>query len=181
MSQKLLCVCLCMLVTACGFTPLYATDEGFLPQADESITEEMSKVYVAPIAEHSGQIMRQNLTSLLSGQRKSEKVYTLSVHNTESVISEQGYNSENIPTRITIGIRSDYTLSKNGKILLSESTSAQSSYNVLQSGYSTVMAKKALQKQLLAQLSQNIALRVSSFLKASLMNETDKNQNNAKQ
>lgn len=170
----------CMFVSACGFTPLYSTEGGILSKADETIPEETAKVFVAPIAEHSGQIMRQNLISLLSGQKKADKIYTLNVHNTESIIREQGYNAENIPTRITIGINSAFTLSKDGKVLLSETASAQSSYNVLQSGYATVTAKKALQKQLLSQLSQDIALRISSFLKASLANQQTKESNSEK-
>ena len=170
MLKKSLIPALCMLISACGFTPLYSTtDGGFLSKTDDSILQETSKVFVAPIAEHSGQIMREQLIALLSGQKKSEKIYTLQVRNTENIISEQGYNAENVPTRITIGITSSFTLSKDNKVLLSESTSAQSTYNVLQSGYSTVTAKQTLQKQLLTQLAQDIALRVSSFLKTSVV------------
>ncbi len=174
MFKKAIIPAVCMLVTACGFTPLYSQNSGILSQADDTITDETAKIFVAPIAEESGRLMRQNLIALLSGQKKAEKEYILTVQNTEKIISRQGYNSENIPTRLTLGITSAYTLKKGDTVLLSEKASAQSSYNVLQSGYSTNMAKKALQKQLLSQLSQDIALRVSSFFKASL---AEKNNN----
>ena len=169
MFKKSLIPAVCMLVSACGFTPLYSTSGGLWSKTDDSITEETAKVFVAPISEHSGQVMREQLIALLSGQKKAEKEYILQVHNTENVISEQGYTTENVPTRITIGITSAFTLSKGDKVLLSESAFAQSTYNVLQSGYSTVTAKKTLQKQLLTQLAQDIALRVGSFLKTSVV------------
>lgn len=171
----LICCCTAALIS-CGFSPLYATHEGLLPSEDTAVTEEMAKIYVAPISEHKGQLMRQELRALLSGQQQAEKTYTLTVTNKESVISEQGYREDSVPTRITLGYSSTFSLTKGNKTLLTETISTQSSYNVLQSGHSTVAAKESLEKQMLSQLAQNITLRVSSFLKKTLLDEKEKNK-----
>lgn len=160
-----LVICGCLSVASCGFTPLYATSDGIIPSEDKTISEETAKIYVAPIANRSGQLMRQKLRALLSGQEQQEKIYTLTVTNTEKVLSEQGYREDNVPTRITLGYTSAFSLAKGDKVLLQDTFSAQSSYNILQSGYSTNAAKVALEKQMLSQLAQRIAIRVSSYLK----------------
>ena len=163
---------LVMTLAACGFTPLYATkDSGILPSEDKEVIAETSKIYVEPIADRLGQIMRQSLVAQFSPRVTSEKEYTLTVVNRRTLYSEQGIREDSVPTRITIGYTADYTLKKGEEILLNDTAFAQSSYNVLQSGYSTVTTKAAVERQIILQLSQNIALRVTAFLKKRLIND----------
>lgn len=163
---------LVMTLAACGFTPLYATkDSGILPSEDKEVIAETSKIYVEPIADRLGQIMRQSLVAQFSPRVTSQKEYTLTVVNRRTLYSEQGIREDSVPTRITIGYTADYTLKKGEEILLNDTAFAQSSYNVLQSGYSTVTTKAAVERQIILQLSQNIALRVTAFLKKRLIND----------
>jgi len=167
-----LCLLLVGALTACGFTPLYATkDSGILPSEDKEVIAETSKIYVEPIADRLGQIMRQNLVAQFSPRVTSAKEYTLTVVNKRTLYSEQGIREDSVPTRITIGYTAYYTLKKGDEVLITDSAFAQSSYNVLQSGYSTVTTKAAVERQIILQLSQNIALRVTAFLKKRLLND----------
>ena len=115
--------------------------------------------------------MRQSLVAQFSPRVTSEKEYTLTVVNQRTLYSEQGIREDSVPTRITIGYTANYTLKKGDEILLNDTAFAQSSYNVLQSGYSTVTTKAAVERQIILQLSQNIALRVTAFLKKRLIND----------
>ena len=152
-------------LNACGFQPLYANKTGLLPKQDEAITEEIAKIYVAPIQNRLGMIMRQDLQNTLAPRASKDKVYTLQVTNEKILVSEQGIRSDNIPTRITIGYKSVYTLRKGADVILQDSAFAQSSYNVLQSAYSTVTAEQDVEERIIKLLAQDIALRVTVFLK----------------
>ena len=163
---------LVLALTACGFTPLYATKgSGILPSEDKEVIGETSKIYVEPIANRLGQIMRQNLIAQFSPRVTSEEEYSLTVVNRQTLYSEQGISKDSVPSRITIGYTADYTLKKGDEVLLNDTAFAQSSYNILQSGYSTVTTKAAVERQIILQLSQNIALRVTAFLKKRLLND----------
>ena len=163
---------LVMALAACGFTPLYATkDSGILPSEDKEVIAETSKIYVEPIANRLGQIMRQSLVAQFSPRVTSEKEYSLTVTNRRTLYSEQGIRKDSVPTRIIIGYTAYYTLKKGDAVLLKDSAFAQSSYNILPSGYSTVTTKEAVERQIILQLSQNIALRVTAFLKKRLLND----------
>lgn len=160
-----LCLGALFTLNACGFQPLYANKIGLLPKQDEAVTTEIAKIYVAPIENRLGMIMRQDLQSTLAPKGSPNKIYTLQVKNEKILVSEQGIRPDNIPTRITIGYKSTYTLRKGADIILQDSAFAQSSYNVLQSAYSTVAAEQDVEERIIKLLAQDIALRITVFIK----------------
>lgn len=160
----LACLSLFLLV-ACGFQPLYASRENLLPKQDVAITTELAKIYVKPIENRIGMIMRQELRDLLSPQGTKNLEYTLSVVNQRKLISEQGIRTDNIPTRITIGYETKYVLRKGNEILFSDVASAQSSYNVLSNAYSTDTSEKKVEERLILLIAKDVALRITVFFK----------------
>ncbi len=154
-----------LLLEGCGFQPLYANKSGLLPKQDEAVTKEIAKIYVAPIENRLGMLMRQDLQSSFTPRGVKDRTYTLQVANEKVLVSEQGIRSDSIPTRITIGFKSTYTLRKGADVLLQDSAFAQSSYNVLQSAYSTVAAKQDVEERVIKLLAQDISLRITVFLK----------------
>jgi len=170
MRAKLLLCCGLLMLSACGFQPLYATKHsGIISSEIQDVLRETAKIYVEPIANREGQVMRQELQSLLSPRISSSKEYSLTVVNERTLYNEQGIRSDAVPTRITLGYTAKYTLKKGDEVLLSDSVFSQSSYNVLQSGYSTVTAKDNVERQIFQSLAQDIAMRVTAFLKYQIM------------
>lgn len=153
------------IVSSCGFQPLYASRENLLPKQDKAVTMEIAKIYVNPIENYIGMIMRQELRSLLSPQGVKKKEYSLSVTNKRRLISEQGIRSDNIPTRITIGYDTEYVLRKGNEIIFSDQAFAQSSYNVLSNAYSTDTSEKKVEERLIQLIAKDIALRITVFFK----------------
>ncbi|MBB3172302.1 LPS-assembly lipoprotein [Endobacter medicaginis] len=104
-----------LLVTAlalagCGFHPLYGPQDGPGGAVETSVNQKLSRVYVNPIMERSGQLLRQALQARLGGDGDSQsQTYRLSVapmYNSEFL----GIHGDNSPARVRVSADARWSL-----------------------------------------------------------------------
>lgn len=164
--KKLLWVCV-VLVSACGFSPLYRTNGG-------KTTDLTAMVQVAPIADYDGYLMENYLSDALNPNKKSVlKKYELTVVLDAPTISDQNIQDDNFSSRERMTLTAKYRLvnKENGHVLVNSKTSATGAYNIAVEPYATWMAKKKTKENLIKMLSERITIHVISFVKKEAENE----------
>ena len=150
---------LASLTAACGYRPLYGGGS-----RSGAVAAELAKVFVAPIAERHGQIMRNEMERAVTAAGPSQsKVYTLQV--TVAVQNrELGILKDATATRANIEMRASFALLKDGKPVLRDTMGTTSSYNILDNQYSTIISKEDAESRAARDLAQRIITRVSVYL-----------------
>jgi len=155
----------------CGFRPLYGRTGG----ADLSDT--LAQVEIGPVgstaSDHPdlarlGQQLRNALLDGLAPRGPGgAPVYRLDVSVSEGISSLAVQKSADA-TRADLTLTANYRLSdlRTGAGLLSGSTSAISSFNILNSEFATLTAEKGARDRAVRQLGDDIRLRVAIFLKS---------------
>jgi LPS-assembly lipoprotein len=155
---------LALLAAACGFQPLYASRP-----ADGGVLDDYAAIKVAVIADRTGQQLRNELVDLLTPRGAASKHdYLLEVELTEA-IEELALASTGLATRANLRLDAAYRLKDftSNAVLLSERSSATSSYDLLDSSpFSTVTAQNDARKRTALRLAQDIRARLGVFFAA---------------
>lgn len=143
---------LLLLLAGCGFSPLYGGAGGTALQAD------LAGISVSPIPERSGQILRQ---SLLDQMGQDDPKYRLDIKLEQTDVGS-GFRADEATTRINITLLAKYELHRisDGKLILSDETSAFSAYDVVTSEYATLTARQDTLRDLAERLSRRITTRL---------------------
>ncbi len=148
---------LILLLTGCGFTPLYMSGE---------VVKETSKVEVSAIAGVLGQDLRNQLEHAFNPSGiYQEKEYRLVARLTEREVAREGIREDDTATRITISLQADYKLYQGDKVILTDKSLFLSSYNILQDPYSSYVSHQDALRQLTDLIANDMTLRISLFLK----------------
>ena len=158
MIHRLALTALLLLLAGCGFSPLYGGAGGTALQAN------LAGISVSPIPERSGQILRQ---SLLDRMGQSDPQYRLDIK-LEQTDAGSGFRADEATTRINITLLARYELHRisDGKLILSDETSAFSAYDVVESEYATLTARQDTLHDLAELLSQRITARLVAHFRA---------------
>lgn len=158
-----------LMITACGFEPLYAQKEGnsgwyFSGKFDTSVTAEMAKVKVEPIAMRFGQQIRNELLDLITplGMPKSPQ-YRLYVELEDKEVIQQALRRDITATRERVKYSVVYRLEENNKDVLIGNSIAFVSYDILANPYSTTMAQKKTETDAAKIIANDIALRLGAY------------------
>ena len=167
--KKYLFLVLFLLLSACGFSPLYVQREKsggwyFDGKFDTTISDEMRQVKVEPIANRFGQLLRNNLLDNLTptGVPKNPK-YRLFVKLKNKTISLQALREDISATPEMAIYRVGYSMKQGDKVLFNNESIAYVSYDILNNPYSTTMAQKKAEKEAAKIISDDIALRVGAY------------------
>ncbi len=162
-----------LLITACGFKPIYYTPAGQTPV--QSLT---AQIRVLPVPEESGRLLVQTLKNTLNPDNLSvEKTHELSVVLTKNINTDEGILNDNTASRAKMTMTASYTLrDKDGRVVLADKTYALASYNILIVPYSTVTASQATERRLIKILGDKISLRMANYFKTQ-SDETEKPAN----
>lgn len=163
------------LLSACGFRPLYydASGQTDVPDAFRSIdilpvndiTDDRTnglQIRRGP----AGQQLRNALLDLLQPQgRVAEPVYTLQIRLQESR-SSLGVRRNAFATRANLHLQAIVDLydRRREASVLNSNVRVVSSYNILDSEYGTLIAEKDAREKAIRSLSEEIRLRLGSFL-----------------
>ncbi len=160
-------------LTACGFQPIYYTPEG-----DTSVQSLTAQIRILPVPEETGRLMVQTLKNTLNPENISvPKTYDLAVQLSKHVNTDQGILNDNTSTRATMTMTASYVLrDKDGRTVISDSTFAMGSYNILTVPYSTVTAEQATERRLIKILAEKISLRMAHYFKTKT-DEAEKSAN----
>ena len=158
-------------ISACGFEPLYAQREDtsgwyFSGNFDTSVTSEMAKVKVEPIAERFGQEIRNELLDLITPRGMPDKPqYRLYVTLRDKEFVQQALRRDITATRERVRYSVVYELvsSQNNETLVHGDSVSFVSYDILANPYSTTMAQKKTQSDAAKIIANDIALRLGAY------------------
>ena len=147
-----------ILLQGCGFRPIHSNN-------DQNKILDFSKVTVNPIPNRSGQILWNQLQS--GGHPKGHRtkpIYSLDVDLTEHTNSLAVRKSA-FATRANLIINTKFKLSRiqDKKSVYSDNYSITVSYNILDTEYATLAAKKNALKNGLFEVSQGIRTRLEFY------------------
>jgi LPS-assembly lipoprotein len=155
-------VSLGLLLSACGFRPLYATGPGGAGPANA-----LAAIYVEPIPERVGYELRNQLLDRLGGMgRANGAAYRLKISLRE--------NSEGVAIRPNASItRYNYTLlahydlfpTGGGTAVKSGDVSALAAYNVASSPYATVVAAQDAGDRAAGDIAERVRVELAVFFR----------------
>lgn len=160
-SRSAAAVVLLLLGAGCGFRPMYA------PVDDRSVLQSFAGIDVAVIEDRIGQQLRNELLDLLTPRgRPPTPEYVLSVETSEST-RKLAVRRTGLATRAELVVGARFTLTTaTGETLLSQQTSATSSYNLLDSDYATLIAARDAQARAVKLIAEDIRNRLGVYFSA---------------
>lgn len=151
-------------LAGCGFSPLYGRGE------DGSVAEELAKIRVLPIANRSGQVLRNHLLDGLTPRGEPQKPqYTLQVALAEPNVQDLGISRSESVVRYGFSAVARFRLrDASGADLLQGDAGGSSSYLVTNSEFATVAARTNARDRVMEELSSDIKAQVATFLRQRL-------------
>jgi hypothetical protein len=147
-----------LLVCSCGFEPLYK--QNVAPLGKVSLSKD---VFVDVIPNREGQELRSLLRKKISTADSSAK-YTLKV-SLNITTSDLGINIDDVVIRKVLWVRVSFNLLEGDKVLTKGTVSNNVSYAINQSEFTTKTIKNDEIEKSLIILSDDITLKIASFLK----------------
>lgn len=157
-----------LVISACGFQPLYVQRTGgafyYDGKFDATISEEMAQIKVLPISDRFGQQVRNNLLDLLTPKGVPEKAkYRLKAELAERTVTQQAMRDDVTATNERIRYRISYKLLSEKGVLVSGDSIAFVSYDILENPYSTTMAQKKAEEDAAKIVADDMALRIGAY------------------
>lgn len=149
-----------LLLSGCGFSPLYYSDESEASQTEQ--------VLVAPIADYNGYVLKKSIEDALNPKGvNGPKKYILEVKLNSPVLADQSIQGDSFASRKKITLSANYKLidKSTNTTVLSSSTTALGAFNVFYEPYTTYQAEKKQTEDLVQIVANNISLRVAAYLK----------------
>ncbi|HEX2593014.1 MAG TPA: LPS assembly lipoprotein LptE [Rhizomicrobium sp.] len=147
-----------LLLSACGFRPLYAHGSG-------GGSAVFTSVYVEPIDAEPGYELRNSLIDLMdASNRRANMRYSLKVVLHDQLQGSALQNDASI-TRYNYRLTADYVLTDNNtnKPVTNGQAASLTAYNVVSSPYSTLIAQKDAQKRGAEEIAERIRLDLSVY------------------
>ncbi len=165
MKKIILIASVCVLVSACGFEPIYG---GKLQNEQINIEQVLAHIEISNIADRSGQILRNDLIDrFYSNGRPSEISYILNVASIEENIVDLDITKSSDATRAQLYLKTKINLkdTRSGEVVLSRNISAISSYNVLTSEFATRVSEQNTRENVINDLARQIELQIGLYLR----------------
>lgn len=157
-----------LVLSSCGFRPLYLGSGGENALAGHALESELARVFVNEIPTRYGQLLRHRILDNIAPKGNPDNPrFILEVSLPELFEEQQGIRSDNIATRVTLTYVAKYSLRNrtDNALIMTDSTSAMGSYNIVDSPYATQTAEQALKERLINILGDDISLRLSVYLR----------------
>ena len=158
--MAVLAVGLAVGLAGCGFRPLYADrPEG------TGVANEITSVRIAPIRDRAGQVLRNELIDRLNPKGEpADPRFSLETSVSAAEL-KLGLRKDETATRTSIRFRSTFRLRDNGSgaIVYSSRASSVAAYNIVDSEYATMAAKRAARRRGLILIADSIALRLAAY------------------
>jgi LPS-assembly lipoprotein len=175
--RKLGILILLSALTACGFQPLYVQRSGntawyYNDDFDTSISEEMAQIKISSIADRFGQQLRNELLDIITplGTPKHAK-YRLTAKLASKTSTQQAMRHDVTATNERIKYLVSYTLFEGSTKLVSGTSTAFVSYDILSNPYSTTTAQKKAETDAAKIIANDIALRIGAYFHTKMSND----------
>ena len=150
-------------LTACGFSPMYATQDA---GAATPVTEAMSAIQIRPIDEHDGVKLRQALREGLQPNGPASRyLYDLDVQ-MRSVTQDLGVRKDATSSRTNRIYTARFALMQDGKRVLGDQVQTIISYNIADDQYATVASANDASDRAIKQIGDQIKMRIGLYLRS---------------
>lgn len=149
-----------LLLSACGFSPLYGTHSA---GADQDVRAQLNRIYIGNIPDQAGQYLRNALMDRFysAGRPGSNAGYTLTIAPVVESRSELDITKTSDSTRAQLYLTTSMKLTdRGGAELMARSLTAVTSYNILDSQFTTRVAEDAARRQALDDLARQVETHV---------------------
>ncbi len=157
--MKILVPVFFLLLSGCGFSPVYGSHDGNTPVATE-----LNNVSIANIPNRQGQILRNHLIDrMYFDGRPKQPASTLEVTLRRNEY-DLGIQKDATASRRVLNLWADYVLKDNeGKALLKGKAHSVVSFSKLRAQYGTLAAQENAQNRALNEVSEQIVNRLSVY------------------
>ncbi|NQU62525.1 MAG: hypothetical protein HQ512_15435 [Rhodospirillales bacterium] len=148
-----------MFLGACGFQPLYSN------RPTGGGAREFSKIRIEPIKDRVGQILHNHLLTALNPNGPPQNpLFSMTVTVSESS-SSLGVRKSAFATRANLNVSAAFKLSdfETRKGVFSQTSRITVSYNILDSDFATLSAKKDARARALREISEDIRVRLGVY------------------
>lgn len=154
---KILSLISLLVISACGFRPLYATSNG-------KDSEVLQQVHISPIANREGQILHNHLLDIMNPKgRPANPIYTLSSEVSYSSAS-LGVQSDDTTIRKVTTVTAKFVFS-GGDINENFTVSKKAGYSETDNVYATSVAEDDAIARSLREIAEDAKIRTASILK----------------
>lgn len=153
-----------MLLSGCGFHPLYGRDSAGRQPA---MAAQFAAIQISVLPDRLGQRMRNLLIdSLHAGGASNDSKYFLTMTIKEAVI-DLGLQENSTSTRGQVRLTVEYFLGDKltGKTLFSETLRASTGYNILINQFSSLLSQEDAEQQGLQQISDEMTEHLAIYLR----------------
>ena len=162
-SRILLALAATVMLAACGFQPVYRSAGG--PSGE--VVAALSQVDVGIIEDRAGQMLRNQLLTLLNPKGRPGKAqYVLAVKLTETR-QELALKKSEVATRANLLFRAEFSLANatGGGQVVSGVSRVVVSYNVLTAEFATLVAEEDARRRAARELALEIADRLAAHFR----------------
>jgi LPS-assembly lipoprotein len=155
--KHIFCLLFLLIISGCGFKPVYMNEGSSIGK----------KIFIAPIANRSGQILRNSLLKTLGNHEEQELTdYVLKVYLDEDFY-DLGLLSDAAATLVRTTVKASYVLyeRKTMKQVYSSEGKLIETYNIMQSPFATRSNEHDVRKRLLAMLAREISHKIICYVK----------------
>lgn len=151
--------CFILALAACGFQPLYGT------QSAKTVTAQFDRIKIANIPDREGQILRNLLIDrLYQNGVPTDPAYTLSFDPVKERITDLDITKSADATRAQLRLDTTMKLSDQaGTVLLERPLMAITSYNKLQSHFTTRVSENAARESALGELARKAETQLALY------------------
>ncbi len=156
-----------LMLGACGYKPLYGA-QGITPHVER----QLASIYVTPIEDRAGQMMRLKLKERLSPTADGlDNAYTLDITLDES-LSRLAVEESGFTTRANLKMKATFELvrSADQMRIFKGTVKTISSYNELSSDFATKSAQDNARQRAIVDLADTLRTRLAAFFQRPAVN-----------
>lgn len=150
-----------LLLTACGFEPIYGARGG--PET----TAEMANIRIDPIEERVGQLLRNQLLDSLNPRGEpAQGRYRLQIQISESK-GELAVRKSELATRANMMLTANYRMldTKTNAFVMTRSSVVTASYNLVTNEFATLSAEADARERGVRDLSNDITRQIALYFR----------------
>ena len=166
MKKQTLSILAFLILTSCGFQPMYGT--AFQSEQSAEIQNALEQVEIVNIPDWEGQYLRNALIDrFYRDHRPINPEYVLTVNKIEERLIDLDITKNSDATRGQLQLKTAITLrdKKTGEVLLERNLRSITSYNILTSEFATRVTEQNTRRNALDDLASQIELQIGLYLK----------------
>ena len=156
---------LLLLLTACGFTPMHGK---YSAQNTQILQDTLSSIYIENIPDREGQFLRNELIDrFYQNGRPKQPAYKLRIENINETITDLDITKSSDATRAQLRLTTKLSLqdTQTSAIVLRRDLTAITSYNILQSQFTTRVSEQDARENALNELAAQIERQLALYFK----------------